>query len=242
MMKRDTMASYDKQPLQDANCARVERIATFEGPANIDKVKRNPSTRGATPDETKRRSTFFVDISERKDLNNIIPVREVLTSDMDSYDSYVEHLKHEVIRTAEDPPFNEHFWSHTRAALEYAVPVGYDELDKEGSCQLKTYQDAMRIFGKYGQFCHLVPIYPNIVAEVTGCSIEAVLTELFYATKIGLVDMVFSPDCVRCGKCTTHSVKLLSCEFLCPLIYSLQLANVHRWQCLSIKHTARCAR
>ena len=42
-------------------------------------------------------------------------------------------------------------------------------------------------------------IYPNAIAEQNQLDTNKVLTELLYATKVGMLTMRWSPECIRCG-------------------------------------------
>lgn len=86
-----------------------------------------------------------------------------------------------------------------RETLALATPSGFEELPDPDTYLLKTRQDSEKLTEKLPSIVHIMPIIPNIIAENMNLPLETVLTELLYATSTGMMDMVWSPECVRCG-------------------------------------------
>lgn len=71
----------------------------------------------------------------------------------------------------------------------------------------------------------LSPVNPTIVAEAAGVTLDIALTELLYASQVGLVSIKFAPECTRCGgavctsewlsyyKDSTKPIQCTSCTF-----------------------------
>eukprot|EP00957_Ditylum_brightwellii_P090871 6919533-Ditylum_brightwellii.AAC.1 len=52
------------------------------------------------------------------------------------------------------------------------------------------------------------PIHPAVIAKESGIDHETVMEELLYATKVGLVDMRWTPECKHCGSVVADACKI----------------------------------
>ena len=109
------------------------------------------------------------------------------------------------------------FWAYVRSILERATPVGYNELPVSNSVVPKGPDDVAKFFTKVIGISDINPIHPNLIAKNRGIPLDVVLHELLHATKIGLVHMLWTPECVRCGgaACTEESLELIPEETYC---------------------------
>ena len=98
-----------------------------------------------------------------------------------------------------DTSINEKFWSYVRTVLKKATPVGYSELPDPNEVVHKGPDDVMEFFMKVISISDINPIHPVTIAKNSGVPVSEVLNELFYATRVGLVHMLWTPECTRCG-------------------------------------------
>jgi hypothetical protein len=101
--------------------------------------------------------------------------------------------------------------------LEEARPVGYSEIEDSSGVVAKGPDDVGDFFKKVIGISSINPIHPNVIAEQCGLPVELVLEELFHATKVGLLQMLWTPECVRCGSaaCTADSLTSIPQEVDC---------------------------
>lgn len=131
----------------------------------------------------------------------VIPGREALTSDIDTFLQYVHRVQAEP-RGKGETPFNEQFWLYMKGCLETAKPIGFTEMPNKYEAMPKGPADNGAFIQKYIGIVPINPIYPNIVAQMSGVPLNDVLTELIYANTEGMVSMRFTPFCERCGSPT----------------------------------------
>lgn len=130
-----------------------------------------------------------------------LPGREALTCDMEAFLRQVQRVKDEP-RSHIETPFNEAFWVFVKNTLALAKPLGYTDLGNRYQTMPKGPADNGALIGKFIGISPINPIYPNMVAELSCVPLNDVLTELLYASTIGMVSMRFSPFCERCGSPT----------------------------------------
>lgn len=106
--------------------------------------------------------------------------------------------------------FNEQFWVFVKTTLATARPLGYTDMENRYQAMPKGPADNGAFVSKYISISPLNPIYPNVVAELSGVPLNNVLTELLYASITGLVTMRFSPFCERCGSPTCAQTGILN--------------------------------
>jgi len=99
------------------------------------------------PKLSSRWSIKQVDIAVSHNEARLLPCRQGFTSDLNAFDKYLKELKEDVVRSPDDPPFNEDFWKKVRETLEIATPTGFDEL-KAGEFQIKSMADTMELSAK----------------------------------------------------------------------------------------------
>ena len=152
--------------------------------------------------------------------------RESHTSDLDEFERYFQlmvddknntnsklgdhhdhHCSH-IDESENDNCINEKFWSHVRTLLKKAAPVGYSELPDSNEVIHKGPDDVTEFFMKVIGISDINPIHPVTIAKNSGVPVSEVLNELFYATRVGLVHMLWTPECTRCGgaACTEESL------------------------------------
>lgn len=136
-----------------------------------------------------------------------LPGRESHTSDLDRFLHYVNLVQQEPRLAGIEPPFNENFWVFCKDILEKGIPIGYSELpDREGVIP-KSNTDSGLLIMKYIQLSPLNPAYPNQLSHMSGIPLNEVLTELLYATKVGMMSMRWTPLCERCGTPTCANIE-----------------------------------
>jgi hypothetical protein len=140
-----------------------------------------------------------IDISISHNLT-IVLVREPSTADLDAYDSYIRRLKENGVRPLEDLPFNNAFWSFVRSSIGQAQGHGFCQPDETDNFVAKSFAEVMACRQSLERsVSSFLPIEPQRLVETTGLSRHLVLTELLYATSIGMMEMVGSAECKRCG-------------------------------------------
>jgi len=145
-----------------------------------------------------------------------LPGREALTSDMEAFLQHIQRVKHEP-RSQMETPFNEHFWVFVKNILEQAKPLGYTDMCNRYQAMPKGPADNEAFIGKYISLAPLNPIYPNVLAEMSGVPLNDVLTELLHASTTGMLTMRFSPFCERCGSPTCAQTGIIDAEKL-PIV------------------------
>jgi len=105
-------------------------------------------------------------------------------------------------------PFNSDFWSYVRSILSTAKPVGFTELDDPRGVVPKGPDEADAFLQKAIGIGPINPIVPANLAQSGGFAEETVLSELLYATRVGMVRIQFAPECDRCGSVVTARDRL----------------------------------
>jgi hypothetical protein len=147
-----------------------------------------------------------------------LPGREAVTSDIEAFLNLVSKVKHEP-RGIGETPFNEEFWLFIKSKLELAVAIGYTDLDSRYQAAPKGPTDNWALIQKFIAILPVNPIYPNVVAEMSGVPLINVLTELLHATSTGMCSLRFTPVCERCGSPTCASSMLVAKAKLPSLAY-----------------------
>ena len=125
--------------------------------------------------------------------------RESHTVDLLQFDERLKQLE-ETQRAPTDLPYNENFWHSIRSQLAQCVePVGYGGCEAADQVQPKGPEDVNLLFQRIMQLGLFNPIYPKALASHFALDEAAVLTELLYATKVGMMSMRWAPECTRCG-------------------------------------------
>lgn len=128
-----------------------------------------------------------------------IPNRESHTCDLAQYRVYLEAVKKQKRRPNVDPPFSETFWNFLETALDKAHPVGYSEAKLPTDVVHRGPQDNDAFMKKVVGTNLINPIHPILLSEESGIPFEEVLTELLYASRVGMMTMKLTPNCQRCG-------------------------------------------
>ena len=125
------------------------------------------------------------------------------TADLAAYDRYLKEVQ-ETRRAATDTPFSQRFWSFVRGQLEACTaPVGYEETEDATATVQKGPKDVGNLINRVMALGLFFPIHPIRLAEAAGVSHLEVITELLFATKAGLMEMRWAPECVQCGSAAT---------------------------------------
>jgi hypothetical protein len=130
-----------------------------------------------------------------------LPGRESLTSDLQVFLSYLVQMQ-KVPRTYYECPFSDNFWLFIKSKLEAAKPIGYTDMENRYQTLQKGPDDNAALISKFIETSPVNPIYPNVVADMSGIPFDVVLTELLHATAVGMCMMRFTPMCDRCGSPT----------------------------------------
>jgi hypothetical protein len=128
-----------------------------------------------------------------------IPHRESHTCDLAQYRIYLEAIKQQKRRPNVDSPFSENFWNFLESALDKAHPVGYSEAKLPTDVVHRGPQDNEAFMKKVVGTNLINPIHPILLAEESGIAFDEVLTELLYASRVGMMTMKLTPNCKRCG-------------------------------------------
>mmetsp|Transcript_6203 Transcript_6203/g.9531 ORF Transcript_6203/g.9531 Transcript_6203/m.9531 type:complete len:613 (+) Transcript_6203:204-2042(+) len=147
-----------------------------------------------------RRTSTMVDISQNHSIGPA-PIfgRESHTADLDEFDKALELMKN-YERSPTDPPMSESFWATIRSGLaEFIEGVGYEELENAESTIVKGPNDISNLITRVVGMSAYNPIHPARLVNEIEESTDTILTELMYATKVGLVAMQWAPECERCG-------------------------------------------
>lgn len=139
-----------------------------------------------------------------------LPGKESHITDMELFDFYLNKIKAMPRIAGEgDTPFNAPFWDCIRGVLEYGIPVGFNDLPDREQCMPKGPSDNGALITKFMNTAVINPVYPNVVADVSGVPIADVMTELLYAVNVGMLTMRWSPICERCSSvtCSKKSLK-----------------------------------
>jgi hypothetical protein len=151
-------------------------------------------------------STPGIDISISHNLTRVL-AREPATADLATFERYVRRLKEDVVRAPDDVPFNEEFWSFVRSSFEQAQGHGFRQPEEADTFVVKSFSEFMACRESMERSVRcLLPIEPQHIIETTGLSRHIVLTELLYATTIGMMEMVWGAECWGCGTYCALSV------------------------------------
>jgi len=178
-----------------------------------------------------------VDIGRNHSIN-LINGRESHTADLAEFDRYVSRLRmierggeflgdnngllmrrsslptlcgdddDDASDVSQDGEMCEEFWQFVRGILAKATPMGFTELPDPESVIPKGKKDADAFLVKAVSIGVINPIHPAVIAKESGIDHETVMEELLYATKVGLVDMKWTPECERCGSAVTDACKI----------------------------------
>jgi hypothetical protein len=140
-----------------------------------------------------------------------IPGRESHTADLEEFHLYLSKLRGVKRRPNLDLSFHEGFWTRVEHILQYAVPVGYSDMGCCQEVQHKGPEDNEAFMRKIGATDLINPIHPILLSREFDIPMNQVLTELLYATNIGMMNLRLAPDCRRCGSsvCAVSSLKEL---------------------------------
>jgi hypothetical protein len=132
-----------------------------------------------------------------------LPGKESHTTDMEQFEFYLNKVKAMPRMAYEgDTPFNTVFWDYIRGVLECGKPLGFTDLPDREQCMPKGASDNGAMISKIMNTFPINPLYPNVVADLSGVPIAEVLTELLYAVKVGMLTMRWTPVCDRCYSAT----------------------------------------
>lgn len=149
------------------------------------------------------------------DLNIALPLpgRESHTADLERFDYYLNQLR-DVEREEKSVPFNPEFWDNMRTFLEFAEPVGYDELAEDEVKQMGP-NDGDAFLQKMARTDLINPIHPNLIADSLLLPLQDVITELLYAVEVGMMTMSWGPSCSHCDSmvCGSSSTKSTSSSY-----------------------------
>lgn len=172
-------------------------------PAPKDENPRPPKIRKTTKTSADRRRRWStlqpVDISIKHDTERVRN-QDVSIADLPTFDMYVDELKAANARPATAPPFEPLVWDHIREAFGHAHPVGFTPPQEPDTFHVKTMEESLGFIRNCDYFRWLLmPVQPKVVAEKTGLPLNTVLSELLYASSIGMMDVVWSAECTNCG-------------------------------------------
>jgi len=142
----------------------------------------------------------MIDISQNHSIGPA-PIfgRESHTSDLEEFDKALELMKN-YERSPTDPPMSESFWATIRVRLaDFVEAVGYEEAENPELTIVKGPDDISNLISRVVGMSIFNPIHPSRLVNEIEESTETILTELMYATKVGLVMMQWAPECERCG-------------------------------------------
>lgn len=127
------------------------------------------------------------------------------TSNLQRFEQKYEQLK-AYPREKTDSSLNVEFWQKVRGILASCQdPVGYEESPNSTDAVAKGPEDIQKFAGRVGALSLINPIYPAALAKSVEIEIEDVLTELLYACKVGMLQIRWAPECIRCGSAVVLS-------------------------------------
>jgi hypothetical protein len=158
-------------------------------------------------DDSRRFSEITqVDISESYNAERVLD-REAFTADFDELDLQLAKLLTFQRPERDGGPMNEAVWNHVRNQLALAKPgYGLTDTDTPNNFEIRSMEQVLETSGYAAHYIHLTPINAVAVAEKIQLPLRAVLTELLYATAAGVLEMIWSAQCQRCG--TLYSLLL----------------------------------
>ncbi|KAL3944537.1 MAG: hypothetical protein SGBAC_001405 [Bacillariaceae sp.] len=131
--------------------------------------------------------------------DHIIADREFYSTDLEAFDKYVALLRSQT-RSSGDEPMSERFWSLIRDQLKLGEsPHGYNPSPNPGVFVVKSDADVKSFMARMLQLVSVSELHPLSLSKQMMLPLSIVLRELFYATKIGMVSMQWTPECSRCG-------------------------------------------
>ena len=149
-------------------------------------------------------STVSLDVSQDFGIGPApLSGRESHTSDIELFESKLYELK-TMSRALTDSPYHDGLWTFIGELLaQCQEPTGFQDLEDSAQVAPKGLDDIASIAQRITTLALLNPIYPYRLAEASGYKHTEVLTELLYATKIGMMHMKWAPECTRCGSSLT---------------------------------------
>lgn len=130
------------------------------------------------------------------------------TSDLEAFGRYLTIMRGQQ-RASTDAAFDDRLWTFVADALAACTePVGYDEVEDASVTTPKGSSDVARMIERVIALGLFIPIHPVRLAEAAGVSLSDTLTELLYATRAGLMQMRWAPECGRCGSSVTITTLL----------------------------------
>mmetsp|Transcript_10608 Transcript_10608/g.15611 ORF Transcript_10608/g.15611 Transcript_10608/m.15611 type:complete len:593 (-) Transcript_10608:133-1911(-) len=154
----------------------------------------------------------------------LIDSRESHTADLESYDRYMILLKEA------HPTLEPKVWTFLRKLLEqHGGSTGFEPNDDEFFVP-KTQEESNRFMSKVKGLDPINPINPKKISKLLPeTSLETILTDLLFATQVGLTTLRFAPQCKRCGGQCLQTPNLCSFDKKCSISCSMCGAdnNVH---------------
>eukprot|EP00957_Ditylum_brightwellii_P088517 6741722-Ditylum_brightwellii.AAC.2 len=86
--------------------------------------------------------------------------------------------------------------------------MGFTKLPDPELVILKGKKDADTFLMKAVSIRVINQVHPAVIAKESGIVHEIFMEELLYATKVGLVEMRWMPECKRCGSAVTDAYKI----------------------------------
>ena len=121
------------------------------------------------------------------------------TFDLQAYEYYYNLLL-QYPRASTDSSLNHSFWDMVKTSLKQCVgPIPFEESETADQVIAKGPQHIQSFVERVMGLALFNPIYPSSLAQHSKLSVKEVLTELLYATKVGMLKMRWSPECIRCG-------------------------------------------
>ena len=154
-----------------------------------------------------KRTSEAVDLSHNHSLTPpLISGRPSHSVDIQCFERYLERLR-AYPRASTDALLHEGFWASVRAILEPHTSDGTELYSRADERLSQGGPDSVaEIVRRVVGLAPLNPIHPVQLAARLELSHDQVLTELLYATQVGLVTMRWAPECLRCGS----AVKIVS--------------------------------
>lgn len=134
--------------------------------------------------------------------------RESHTTNLARFDIRLEHVRG-FHREGLHTPWNPGFWKSVREILAPCeTSTGYGSRPDATVTVPKSPRDVQGLGQRVGQLALVNPIHPNRLAEACGVPLHVALTELLIATRVGMVNMRWAPECVRCGSAVMVTERL----------------------------------
>ena len=124
---------------------------------------------------------------------------EVFTANLCKFDECMDALERSP-RYEEDPKCNMAFWAAIREGLTEATLAGGFDLPRGPNCfSVKSAEDVKTRLSRVGRFSWLCPLSPEDLATRLDLPTSLVLTELLYASAMGMMELLWVPQCQNCG-------------------------------------------